>query len=222
MRPVAISVVMLFSAMCIAGPLAAAGDALQAVLSIKVREPAKDVPPRLIQEITAHVTRQIREAQVLNTVGRGPGRFAMTVALPPEERLKFEKMVVELPTATFSVPVDVESWNINTRGDSASASDDTTAPADVHFLIDVDRTGAVLSAVKLNEVPVKDVLSYLARTVRLQYVCPDEIAARAVWADLRGVTIEEFLKSLKISLGVELVKSGSVWVFSNKESRQGR
>lgn len=221
MKPVAISVVLAFSAILIAAPVLAAADALQAVLSIKVREPAKDVPPRLIQEITAHVGRQIRDAQVLNTVGRGQGRLAMTVALPPEERLKFEKMVVELPTATFSVPVDVESWNINTAG-SVGAADDTTAPADVHFLIDVDRTGLGLTAVKLSEVPVKDVLSYLARTVKLQYVCPDEIAARAVWADLRAVTVEEFLKSLKTTLNVELVKSGAVWVFSNKEARQVR
>lgn len=222
MRPVATLAVLLFSAILIAGPLAAAADGLQAVLSIKVREPAKDIPPRLVQEITGHVSRQIRDAQVLNTVGRGPGRFAMTVSLPPEERLKFEKMVVELPTATFSVPVDVESWNINARGESTGASDDTTAPADVHFLIDVDRAGGGLVAVKLSEVPVKDVLSYLSRTLRLQYVCPDEIAARAVWADLRGVTTEDFLKSLKTSLGVELVKSGQVWVFSNKEARQVR
>ena len=221
MRPVATVLVSLFAAIVIAVPLFAA-DSLQAVLSIKVREAGKDVPPRLVQEITSHVTRQIRDAQVLNTVGRGVGRFAMTVSLPPEERLKFEKMVVELPTATFTLPVLVESWNINPRGDSAGASDDTTAPADVHFLIDVDRAGGELSAVKLAEVSMKDVLGYLARTVRLQYVCPDEIAARAVWADLRGVTIEEFLKSLKTSLNVELTKSGSVWVFSNKEARQAR
>lgn len=222
MRLVAHVLVCLLAAIGIAAPLAAAADSLQAVLSIKVREPGREVPPRLIQEINGHVTRQIRDAQVLNTAGRGTGRFAMTVALPPEERLKFEKMVVELPTATFSMPVDVESWNINARGDSSGATDGTTAPADVHFLIDVDRTGGTLERVKLSEVPMKDVLAYLSRTSRLQYVCPDEIAARAVWADLRGITIEEFLKSLKTSLGVELTRSGQVWVFSNKEARQGR
>lgn len=192
-----------------------AADHLQALLTVRVRD-GREVPAKLLQEVTGHITHTIHDVQVLNTATRGPGRFVITVSLPAEERLKFEKMVVELPTASFSAPVAVESWNVNPRAESVGTTEDTTPAAAVPFQIDLDRSGT-LSQVRLREVPVKDVLSFLARSAKLQYVCPDEIADRPVWAELRNVTLEDLLKAIKTALNVELTKSGAVWIFSSKK-----
>jgi hypothetical protein len=216
-EPVAHRLVVLWIAILGIAVPALAADHLQATLAVRVRD-GRDVPAKLLQEVTGHITKSIRDAQVLNTAARGPGRFVITVSLPADERLKFEKMVVELPTGSFAAPVAVESWNVNPRTESVAATEETTAAHAVPFQIDVDRSGGIAVA-RLREVPVKDVLSYLARAVKLQYVCPDEIADRPVWAELRNVTVEEFLKAIKTALNVELTKSGALWIFSSKETR---
>jgi hypothetical protein len=203
-------------AVAVSAGAARAESPFTAVLAVRIKEPAREVPAKLVAEVTAHLQRTLRDTQVLN-VSKGSGRFVINVSFPADERLKFEKMVVELPTVAFSTPVLVESWNINARTESSAATEDTTSSALGNFAIEMGASSGQIASVRLREVPVKDVLSFLARRARLQYMAPAEVTDRVVWAEARDVTVDEFLKGLKSTLAVDLVRMGPLYIFSRKE-----
>ncbi|MBI4865021.1 MAG: hypothetical protein HY815_32895 [Candidatus Riflebacteria bacterium] len=191
------------------------GDSqLQAVLAVRVRDGVREVPAKLLAEVTSHLQRAVKDLTVVTTTPtRGAPRFVMVVSFPAEERLKFEKMVVELPTAAFSNAVNVESWNINYRPDSAGATDETTQVPFVNFKLDLDSRGTIVAA-RLKDVSLKDILGYLARTARIQYVCPLELAERTLSAELRNLTVDEFFRALRLALSIDIDKQGAVYVVS--------
>jgi len=204
-------VVGLWGLLMFASMTLGADPLLQAMLSIRLSEGVREVPPRLVTELIGHLQHTIRDIQVI-TITKGAGRFVLVVSFPQEDRLKFEKMVVELPTATLSLPVKVESWNVNNRVESVGPTDETTSVAFTNFKLTLDGRGSITSA-KLRETPLKEILSYLARTVRLQYVCPPDLSERTVCADLKHLSLDDFLRAVKLALGVEVTKQGSVHVF---------
>jgi hypothetical protein len=203
--------------LALTGALLAAGETqLQAVLALRLTEGAREVPPKLVTEVVAQLQRTIHDIQVLSTTKSGgtknAGRFVMVVSFAQEDRLKFEKMVVELPTATFSQPVRVESWNVNVRVESVGASEETTPAPFANFKLELDGRGSIAQA-RLRDVALRDILAYLARTARLQYLCPAEFAERTVSADLRNVSLDDFLKALKSALGIDVTRQGPIYIF---------
>ena len=62
-------------------------------------------------------------------------------------------------------------------------------------------------------------LTFVRYTVKPDRIAENEALSRAVFAELRGTTVEDLLKTLKVALGVELTHTGAVWVFSNKEMK---
>lgn len=194
----------------------ALAESLRGQLVLLTKGVLKETPDKLVDEISDHIRARVQAVNITNVLKSADGRIILEITFPSERKLAFEKMVAELPAVNFLVPVTVEGWNVKPTIDPVAAPDpdraDAPRPGDFDMTINAKRDS--ISSLNFRDVPLRDVLAYLGQQMNLEYICPGELGRRPVSAQLRAVTLPQFLEGLKLALDITIKKVGGFYVFS--------
>ncbi|MBI3889941.1 MAG: hypothetical protein HY303_00255 [Candidatus Wallbacteria bacterium] len=207
------STVLLCLAIALGVPAGALADSLRGQLVLLTKGGLKETPDKLVDEIS---DARVQAVSITNVLKSADGRIILEITFPSERKLAFEKMVAELPAVNFIVPVTVEGWNVKPTIDPIAAPEgergESPRPGDFDMTINAKRDS--ISSLNFRDVPLRDVLSYLGQQMNLEYICPGEVGRRLISAQLRSVTLPQFLDGLKLGLDIGIKKIGGFYVFS--------
>lgn len=170
------------------------------------------LPKTFTEDLKAHVEAVVPGAGPPNILKGAEGRLILELSFPSASRTVFEKMVAELPTAPFSVPVRVESWNIKAVALSVVGSSPSEPPPPELDVV-IGGKSDVIESLQFREVQLRDALAYLAQHVEFQYICPGDLGEASITAQLRRVSLDEFLEGVALGLDIPLRKVGTFYVF---------
>ena len=196
---------------------ALAGDTLKGQLVLVTKGSFKELPDKLVDEISDHIRARVQAVSITNVLKSADGRVILEINFPSERKLAFEKMVAELPTVNFLVPLTVEGWNVKPSVEPASPEQTDESPArrsDFDMTISARRD--TISSLNFRDVALREVLGFLGQQMTLEYVCPAELGRRQLTAQLRNITLAGFLEALRLSLDISIKKVGNVYVFCSR------
>jgi hypothetical protein len=196
---------------------AAPGDTLKGQLVLVTKGSFKELPDKLVDEISDHIRARVQAVSITNVLKSADGRVILEINFPSDRKLAFEKMVAELPTVNFLVPLTVEGWNVKPSVEPASPEQAEESPSrrgDFDMTISARRD--TISSLNFRDVALREILGFLGQQMSLEYVCPAEVGRRQITAQLRNITLAGFLESLRLSLDISIKKVGNVYVFCSR------
>lgn len=211
----------MLAALLVMAPAAAPAHAesLRGQLVLVTKGSFKDLPDKLVDEVSDHIKARVQSVSVTNVLKSADGRMILEIQFPADRKLAFEKMVAELPTVNFLVPLTVEGWNVKPGTDQATPDRTGDEPRHGEFDIAINVKRDTINSLSFRDVPLRDVLIYLGQQMNLDYICPSEIGRRQITAQLRSVTLNQFFDGLRLSLDVGIKKIGNFYVFSGKAEK---